>query len=1183
MAIPNAAITVTPAGAGGSAAVGARSDVNGRWSVTMPSRSAEYYVTVIAIGWVQQRLTVKSAGGATPVTADVALKRAPVVLGAVRVTEQRRQPPRPETLVGGDIAGTEKGILAASEVFAAADQGDLMGMISQVPGITVVSDPSNGLPSFSVLGLSGSQNNVVLNGLAFGGSDVPRDIVGLVRVSSNAYDVSRGGFSGAQLSVTQVPGGNFRSRLVHATLDGPGLQMTDHTGRQLGQQYTNLQLSGNAVGPIVLDRLFYNVSVQGGRRFSDLTSLLTGDPATLARLGVSQDSVSAVVHAASLLGIPMSAAAIPSRRQTDNASLLGRFDWTPSQTVDASLTTSLRRSKSAASFVGSTALPGHGGDLTRYGGDVTAELSTLIDSTFLNDLRIGAHTDVSDAAPYVNLPDARVLVTSQLADSTTGLTSLVLGGNAGLPRYTRTSGAELWNQLIWNSLDNKHHWRATADARLDRLAQNEGANTRGTFVYNSIADVEANRPASFTRSFITQDMVAGVQTASLGVGDQWRMTDRVSVTYGARVDANRISTALQYNPTIDNVFHLRTDHAPSGAAVSPRASFSWGIGNNGTTGIPGFGAPWGFLSGGVGLFRNDVRPNLIAPVIANTGLPGGIGQLLCIGGAVPTPDFSAYAQNPASIPVACTTGATASFVSNQPSVSLIDPSFEPQSSWRGNLSFRGPFVTKLIRFTTDVTYSLNQHQQTPIDVNFQPVVRGQIHNEANRPSFALSSSIVPTTGAVTNVDSRLSPLFSSVNAVRSDLESRSTQYTFALQPGGLGTINTRWSVSYVYSDVREQVRGFGGTTAGNPLDVEWGRGAVSPRHAVNINLYRRFGSLFSMALTGRATSGIAYTPLVAGDINGDGFSNDRAYVFDPATVGDATISSGMSKLLASASPRVRNCLTRQFSTIAGRSSCEGPWMATASATMVLNPAKLGWDNRTQLTLNFANPLVGIDQLMHGSSHMQGWGQPAVPDNTLLRVTGYDPTSGRYRYDVNQRFGDTRLATSGVRVPFVMTLEARVRLGADNDHQAVDQAIGPGRIRKGEKMATQQLRQRLINSVFNPLRGILDVKDSLSVLSQGQVDRLTQLQRRTVAAQDSVWAPVVAYLANLPNSYNEEEVVAMVRDARMRAFDRIVDSMIEASKILTPEQIADFPPALRSSFDIEALKQQRPVKGFFPAF
>jgi len=250
---------------------------------------------------------------------------------------------------------------------------------------------------------------------------------------------------------------------------------------------------------------------------------------------------------------------------------------------------------------------------------------------------------------------------------------------------------------------------------------------------------------------------------------------------------------------------------------------------------------------------------------------------------------------------------------------------------------------------------------------------------------------------------------------------------------------------------------------------------------------------------------------------------------------------------------------------------------------VVNPAKLGWDNRTQLTLNLSNPLAGIDELIHGSSHMQGWGQPAVPDNTLLRVTGYDPTKGAYRYDVNQRFGDTRLATSGVRVPFVISLEARVRLGGDPDHQAVDQFIGPGRIRKGEKMPAQQLRQRLVNSVFNPLRGILDVRDSLSVLSQSQVDRLAQLNRRTVAAQDSVWAPVVAYMANLPNNYNEEEVVAMVRDARMKAFDRIIESMVEASKILTPEQIADFPPALRSSFDIESLKAQRPVKGFFPAY
>src|SRR6185295_8663460 len=224
------------------------------------------------------------------------------------------------------------------------------------------------------------------------------------------------------------------------------------------------------------------------------------------------------------------------------------------------------------------------GDLTRNGGDITGEFSAFIHTTILNVTRLGAHTDATEATPYTRLPDARVLVTSQLADGTTGLASLVFGGNSALPRSTRTSGAEFFNQTSWNSTNNLHRWRLTADARLDRLTQTEGGNALGAFVYNSIADVQANKPASFSRSFSTRDMVADVQTGSLALGDQWRATSRVNVTYGVRLDANAIGNSLAYNPTVDNTFHLRTDHAPREAVLSPRASFSWGIGNNGTTG-----------------------------------------------------------------------------------------------------------------------------------------------------------------------------------------------------------------------------------------------------------------------------------------------------------------------------------------------------------------------------------------------------------------------------------------------------------------------------------------------------------------------------------------------------------------------------------------------------------------------
>jgi hypothetical protein len=1180
--IANAVVTATPAGAGATASVTTRSNSLGRWTIVMPSRSPDYFVTVSAIGWIQQRIDAKSNGGTAPVVVDATLKRAPVQLGPVRVTESRRPPPQREFLIGADIAGTEKGVLASSEVFAVADQGDLMGMISQVPGITVTSDATTGLPTFSALGLSGSQNNIVLNGLTYGGGDVPRDINGAVRVTATPYDVSRGGFSGAQLSVTQAPGSNFSQRLAHVTFDGPSLQFTDHVGRQLGQQYSNVQLSGNATGPIVLDRVFYNVSFQGGRRSSDLASLLTSDPSTLLRLGLSQDSVKQLMTAAQASGIPVSSGGIPSHRQTENGSVLARVDWTPSDAAQGSLVTSLRTNRSLASFVGPTAVPGHGGDVNRNGGDVTGQFSALIRSAVLNDLRFGAHADVTDATPYNELPDARVFVTSQLADGTTGLTSLLVGGNSSLPRNTRVSGAELFNQTSWNSIGGAHHWRATLNARLDHLSQNSGFDTRGTFQYNSIADLDANRPASFARAFVSHGVAADVQTGAVALGDQWQARDRLRVTYGLRLDGNRIPTSLAYNGAVDSVFHLRTDAAPSDAAVSPRASFQWGIGNNGTTGIPGYGAPWGFITGGFGEFRNDYRPGMITPVIANDGLSDGTAQLLCVGGAVPTPDYPTYMRDPSSIPTTCAGGTNPSFVSSQPNVWLIDPNFQSQRAWRGNLGLRGPFITKLFRFSADVTYSLNLHQQSAVDLNFVPTVRSQLPSEGNRPSFASTSSIVPATGQVTNVDSRFSPRFGSVNDLRSDLESRSTQYTFVLQPIGLSTQRVRWSASYTYAANREQTRGFGSTTAGNPLDVEWSPNGLGSRHAFNINLYTRVHDLFSVAVTGRAVSGTLYTPVVDGDINGDGLSNDRAFVFNPATASPG-VASGMNSLLANASPRVRNCLAGQFGSIAKRNSCEGPWTATASASIVLNPQRLGWDNRTSISLNISNPLAGIDELLHGASHMQGWGQLANPDPTLLRVRGYDPTTASYIYDVNQRFGDTRLSTSSVRLPFIVSLEARVLLMSDQDHQGVDQIVGTGRTRAGTKLSGPQLRARLGNTVFNPLRGILQVKDSLSVLSQAQIDRLTLLQRRLQARQDTIWAPIVAYIDGLPEVYDREAVVVRVRDGRIAAYDAMVDAMVELAKILTPEQIADFPPALRSSFDLESLRANRPTKGFFPNY
>jgi len=254
-----------------------------------------------------------------------------------------------------------------------------------------------------------------------------------------------------------------------------------------------------------------------------------------------------------------------------------------------------------------------------------------------------------------------------------------------------------------------------------------------------------------------------------------------------------------------------------------------------------------------------------------------------------------------------------------------------------------------------------------------------------------------------------------------------------------------------------------------------------------------------------------------------------------------------------------------------------------NAVLILNPEKLGMQNRTQVSLQLSNVPAGVDALLHGSSHLQGWGQSSLADPTLLLVRGFDPATNRFRYEVNPRFGDTRVARNGVRNPFLVTLEARVQLGRDFTRQAVDQTMRPGRTAPGERLTVQQLKNRLLGAVFNPVRGLLQAKDSLSILSSDQLRALTALDRRVSQREDSVVTPVAQYLAGLPKEYNEGEIIQRIYVMQLELFDIVLDGMKQAREIFTPEQINEFPPFLRASFDINRLKSARPTKGFDPNY
>ena len=141
---------------------------------------------------------------------------------------------------------------------------------------------------------------------------------------------------------------------------------------------------------------------------------------------------------------------------------------------------------------------------------------------------------------------------------------------------------------------------------------------------------------------------------------------------------------------------------------------------------------------------------------------------------------------------------------------------------------------------------------------------------------------MPATGAIASRDARVSQDFNRVSELRSDLRSESRQVSVRLAPTKFST-NFSWNVAYVYSNVREQVRGFT-STVGNPFEVQWGRSSFDSRHQVQYTLAYNFLDAVRVSWFGQFRSGSPYTPTVSGDVNGDGWAgNDRAFVYDPAS------------------------------------------------------------------------------------------------------------------------------------------------------------------------------------------------------------------------------------------------------------------------------------------------------------
>jgi hypothetical protein len=171
-------------------------------------------------------------------------------------------------------------------------------------------------------------------------------------------------------------------------------------------------------------------------------------------------------------------------------------------------------------------------------------------------------------------------------------------------------------------------------------------------------------------------------------------------------------------------------------------------------------------------------------------------------------------------------------------------------------------------------------------------------------------------------------------------------------------------------------------------------------------VYGSLPAIYGFTLSGRYSGigGTRYSLVVAGDINGDfvgqaGSRNDLAFVFDPNNPEvPQNIREGIQNLLDNPDNRAAGYMRSTIGRIADRNGGENPF----AGVIDLRLAKVFRTFKTQSlelsvdVFNFANLL-----------NKEWGGNYNLGNQELLSVSGFDPVTRRYSYNVNGNVGQTQ--------------------------------------------------------------------------------------------------------------------------------------------------------------------------------
>ena len=1003
--------------------------------------SGTYRVTVRRIGSQQQERTGIRVvvGSTTPL--NFALTDAATQLGAVAITATQKI----------DVAdGGVKQNVTQEEIQNLPTLGRdftdfiaLSGLVSPTPEATTGGQ-------FSIAGARPSQTNVQLDGVDAnntffgenrGGSRIPFNFsiesVKEFQIITNGFDVEYGNYAGGIINIISKGGTNRTRGTAYANYRGEALTAQNFNGTPVNN-FQVQQFAVQAEGPLIKDKLFWLVSVDGQRRREPFVpngpAALRNQAADLERRADAADpadagalraqAARALATADSLgrffdilstnYGIGNPAAAYDEfATRNDVLTLFARLDWNINDRHRLSLRNNWSDYDNGNETFGGSAIGGLSQTeaFTNRTNSLVGELTSALGDRVSNVFRFQYSAEDRPRVGADLKPQLRV-------NNVNGGTAYAWGGNS-LAFRNRLVEDKL--QIVNNTtVELGSHTLKFGTNNIFSHYENDFWNQgSGFYTFDNLEALAEFRPLQYTRNVRSDGgvprAVFDVQEYSVYAQDQWRVTPRLLATLGLRYDYSRFGDAPGRVIDAERAFGLESGIAPIDKNnISPRVALAWDRKGDATE-------VW---RAGFGLFYGRL-PAVLGSNVGITDVP--LQNLACTGSAAdgdanappPVQNYRDWAADGSDNPFNC---AGAAGIGGIPEFSFWTRGFEIPETYRGNIGYERE-LGRRTRFSADYLYAFTSNLYTVRNINLrQPLF--SLANEGGRQIFQPVADFRPN--AAGGNQRLLNTDFGNVFQNFYDGRSRSQALTLNLDHRLGAESSVRASYTWTsaednssfscctsfagWSDTRVGATGPNDIGGIGDTDRAWGPSGFVRNHTFIVSGFTRLPLGFRLSGIWRLQSGTPWSPEQGGDLNGDGLSfNDRPFIFAPEDFPvnvptTITGSQAQADYIAEQREIYRGylndnpCIGDFVGQIIPRNTCRQPWFNRLDLSLRNRiPTRAG--QNVEISLDFFNVLNGLNK---------SWGRyesvSAARRNLMVPVS-YDEANETIRYNLTDFFGD----------------------------------------------------------------------------------------------------------------------------------------------------------------------------------